>query len=250
MNKNLPFITSTKMADVIHRDYKLIPVVSRFGIEYGFGNKTILEVCKVHDINVWFFLEIINSYHNPDYFPKKQLQNFSAALIIEYLKNTHQYYREQKIPDIQLIIDEMERKAIVANHTNIKLLNDFFKNYKVELFRHLNREDEKVFPYILSLENALNTHSVSNGLILEIKADPIEDYERNHDNVEIKLSDLKNLILRYLPPVLCKELCQKLLMELFRLEKDLENHARIEDNVLIPKVKMIEDKIIAFSERG
>ncbi len=250
MNKNLPFITSTKMADVIHRDYTLIPLVSRFGIDYGFGNKTIQEVCEKHDINVWFFLEIINSYHNPEYFPKKQLQNFSAELIINYLKRTHQYYRTQKVPEIQLIIDELEAKVIPENYNNIKLLSDFFKSYQQELFRHLDREDDRIFPYILSLENALESGDVGGDLIEKIQNDPIEHYETNHDDVEVKLSDLKNLILMYLPPVLCKELCQKLLMELFRLEKDLKNHSGIEDKVLIPKVKMIEKKIIDLSERG
>jgi len=35
-------------------------------------------------------------------------------------------------------------------------------------------------------------------------------------------------------------MCQKLLTELFRLEADLEDHSRIEDKVLIPKVKLLE----------
>ncbi|GAF01904.1 hypothetical protein [Saccharicrinis fermentans] len=102
MNKNLPFTSKTKMADVIHRDYTLIPIIGRFGIEFGFGNKTVSEVCDIYNINVWFFLEMVNSFHNKEYFPKKQLQNFSVMHIVQYLSNTHKYYRETKVPEIQV----------------------------------------------------------------------------------------------------------------------------------------------------
>ena len=247
MNKNLPFTTKTKMADVIHLDYRLIPIIGRFGIEYGFGNKTVEKVCNDNDINVWFFLEIINSYHNHEYFPKKQLQNFNVQLIINYLSNTHEYYLNNKIPEIQSYIDEMEKKVSQAHITNIKLLNDFFKGYQKELCEHLLNEDNIVFPYVLALEQALKMKKIPDELLYKIQNEPIKKYERNHDNIEVKLSDLKNLIIKFLPPVLCKELCQKLLTELFRLELDLENHARIEDKVLVPKVKFIEKKLLEYS---
>jgi regulator of cell morphogenesis and NO signaling len=35
MNNNLPFTPKIKLADVIHLDYRLIPIIGRFGIEYG-----------------------------------------------------------------------------------------------------------------------------------------------------------------------------------------------------------------------
>jgi regulator of cell morphogenesis and NO signaling len=64
MNKNLPFTTKTKMADVIHLDYKLIPIIGCFGIEYGFGNKTVVEVCRDNDINVWSFnISLMQNHH-------------------------------------------------------------------------------------------------------------------------------------------------------------------------------------------
>lgn len=240
MNSVLPFKEHTKMADVIHRDYRLIPIVGRFGIEYGFGNKTIAEVCATHNINAWFFLEIINSFHNHQYFPKEQLQNYPATLIIQYLSNTHQWYLKDKVPEIQGYIDQMQEVVSKDSQDNIKLLNDFFRDYRTELERHLEREDSQIFPFVLELEKAIEQKKIPDQLLNSLKDEPIEEYERDHEDVEMKLSDLKNLIIKYMPPLICKELCQKLLIELFRLEEDLEDHSRIEDNVLIPKVKLLE----------
>jgi regulator of cell morphogenesis and NO signaling len=239
MNSVLHFTEHTKMADVIHRDYRLIPIISRFGLEYGFGNRTISEVCHDNDINTFFFLEIINSFHH-QYFQQEQLQNYPAKLIIQYLSNTHQWYLESKIPEIQGYIDQMQEMVYEENQKNIKLLNDFFREYRTELVKHLEKEDKNIFPYVLELEEAIEKAQIPPHLIKEIKHKSIEEYERTHEDMEVKLSDLKNLIIKYLPPLLCKELCQKLLTELFRLESDLEDHSRIEDKVLIPKVKLLE----------
>ena len=68
----------------------------------------------------------------------------------------------------------------------------------------------------------------------------IMDYEDEHDNVEEKLFDLKNLIIKYLPAPKNEATSYKILQELFELEKDLREHARIEDMILVPKVEAME----------
>jgi regulator of cell morphogenesis and NO signaling len=247
MKKSLPVEADTRMADVIHLDYNLIPIISRFGIEYGFGNKTVAEVCHGRNINTLFFLEIINSYHNPSYFPQKKLQSFDVRLIVDYLSQTHTYYLNDKVPEIQAYIDRMKRDVSRDQANNILYLNDFFREYREELVRHLKKEDKEVFPYVRSLADALESRTVPDPLLEQIRLAPIVEYERNHDDIEIKLGDLKNLIIKYLPPM-CMETCQKLLIELFRLEADLENHARIEDKVLVPKVRIIETELLEYCE--
>ncbi len=244
INKDLLFSLNTQMADVIHRNYGLIPIISRFGINFGFGNKTIYEVCAENNINVRFFLEIVNSFHNPQYFPKKQLQTFPSALIIQYLSNTHKYYLKSKVPEIIGYINKMKELASDDNLKNIELIDNFFREYKNELEKHLANEDSRVFPYIMSLEEALETMDFNADLIDHIRNDSIEKYERNHGNLEEKLSDLKNLLIKFLPPVVSTEICQHLLTELFRLESDLENHTRIEEKVLVPRVKLLEQKVL------
>ena len=239
-----------KMADLIHSDYRLIPVIGRFEISYGFGNKTVAEVCSQHDIDVQFFLEIVNSYHDSQYFPGIELQEFRANLITKYLTNTHEYYLQVKIPEIQSLIDQMEEKVLPKNQKNIQLLNDFFRNYQVELQKHLDNEECTIFPYVVALEEAIKSNEMEHWLMRKIQKNTIEAYERNHDSLEVKLSDLKNLIMKYLPPVLCSELCQKLLTELYRLESDLNNHTRIEEKVLVPKVKQLEKTALQIFEQA
>ena len=244
MNTIFPVVASTRMADVIHLNYQLIPVVGRFGIDFGFGNKTVGEVCKLHGINVYFFLGIVNSYHNKNYFPTEQLQKFSAKLLVDYLYNTHKFYLETKIPEIERLLNGLIEGESALGSENIQLLKAFFQNYKNELVNHLHAEEEEVFPYVNLLEKALVDNEAKQLAMGKIKSGWVSNFERDHDNLEEKLVDLKNLIIKYLPPVINKSQCQKLLIELFRLEKDMENHSGIEDNVLIPKVLSLEQEIL------
>jgi len=241
INKHLPITGKMRMADVIHLDFRLIPVIGRFGITMGFGNKNVNEVCQAGGVNSDFFLEIVNSYYNSDYFPKDQLQNFSSHLIIQYLSNTH-HYINVKIKVIEELISGLSQQVSECYGTNMELLRSFFTEYKMELAKHFAVEEKEVFPYVHSLEEACEQQYVSPELLVKLKNEPIETYERNHGDVKEKVTDLKNLIMKFLPPVRPQDLCQNLLIELFRIENDLQDHSRIEDRVLVPKVKLLEIK--------
>ncbi|MBE0655442.1 MAG: hypothetical protein IH594_16695, partial [Bacteroidales bacterium] len=54
--------------------------------------------------------------------------------------------------------------------------------------------------------------------------------------------------IKYLPPCSDKALCNRLLMELFRLEKDLKAHAELEDKVLIPKIAGMEEYLLHLNQ--
>lgn len=240
MTKHIHFTANMKMADIILNNYLLLPIIGRFSIDLGFGNKTINEVCAEKNINTFFFLEIANSYHNPDYFTAEELQEYPPMLVIEYLTNTHNYYRKIKIPELEKMVNEIVKKSNSGNKKNNLLIANFFEEYKTELIKHLENEEKTLFPYTFELVKAQHDQQAFERLMqkqaLRKAAHNIDD----HDQLEAKLYDLKNLIIKFLPPVKRKDLIEKLLIELFQLEEDLNDHSRIEDRVLLPKINKLE----------
>ena len=59
-----------KMADVIHLNYTLLPVIQRFGINLGFGEDSVSEICAKQNVNLQFFLDVTNAYHDENFFPQ------------------------------------------------------------------------------------------------------------------------------------------------------------------------------------
>lgn len=232
----------SSLAKAIHSDFETLTVLQRFGIKLGLGDKSISEICNIHNINTNFFLEIINIFHNKDFFPVNKLQSFSIKLIVDFLKNSHIFYNNEKIPFIESLIDELYWNTDDHNR-NLSILKKFFYEYKTEVKAHTLHEEETVYPYAIYIEETCDgKHDISN-CIKKMEVYSITDYEQEHEDIEEKLTDLKNIIIKYLPAPENQEVINKILFQLFRLEKDLNNHARIEEKILVPKIMEMEKNL-------
>ncbi|HMM10931.1 MAG TPA: hemerythrin domain-containing protein [Bacteroidales bacterium] len=231
-----------KMVDVVYLNHHLIHIIHRFGIQLGFGEKTAAELCADYGIDLPFFLEVLNTYHDSSYFPVHHLQQFSAGQLISYLKRTHQDYLEHRIPEIEELLNSlMERPDLEASSRN--LLRDFFQQYKHELTHHIHNEETIVYPYVLALERFTKSGNNQDLDYLLSLRYSIKKYEEGHDDVEEKLYDLKNIIIKYIPKPNDSRLLNRILHELFELEADLNNHAHMEDLILVPIVEQMESKL-------
>jgi regulator of cell morphogenesis and NO signaling len=236
---------STQLADAIHQNIFLLPVLNRFGIQLGFGNKTVEQLCLEKDVNVQFFLEIVNSFLDKEYFPQSELQSFPLKLIIEYITRSHTFYLKFKLPQIEGMISGLIENASAQNKKSYELIFNFFREYSAELTAHIEKEEKDVHPYILAIDDAFINNEITPVIIERVKKESIKNYADDHDNVEDKLFDLKNLIIRYVPPADDYTLSNAILYDLFRLERDLNDHARIEEKVLVPKVQQLEKQILS-----
>ncbi|MCF8368488.1 MAG: hemerythrin domain-containing protein [Bacteroidales bacterium] len=223
-----PFKSNDKLFDLVNKNHNLLPVFNRFGIRPGFKDKTVTDACAEKNINKEFFLAVVNTYHNPVHFPEEELLSFSPKLIVDYLQRTHEYYIDYFLPKIEAHLN----KFIENNSSkDLKMIITFYDKYKKEFLLHIKDEEENVFPYVLKL---LNKRDEGDDLMFTIS------FEKEHTNVEVKLSDLKNLLLKYLEPAYDDNDFNEFLSSLFQFEKDIIDHARIEDKILVPQIEKIK----------
>lgn len=237
----ISFHRDTKMADVIHTNHLLLPVINRFGIHLGFHDKLIADICSDLEIDIEFFLEILNTFHNEKYFPKGKLLTFPLSSIIEYLRKTHIYYISYIIPQME---ERLERMKTVDSSEHLSLLTSFYSKYKKEIKAHIREEEELVFPYVLELEKLEKNIIKKEDFIHDYKDFSIHTFHMEHSDVDDKLLDLKNLIIKYTPPNYNINACIAFINSLFHFEQDLKNHARIEDKILYPKVDELNKKLL------
>lgn len=226
-NKHTLFASSTKMADIILENYALLTVLPRFGIRLGFGERSIAEVCSLHGVNEQFFILVSNVYTFDEYLPDETgIANLDVESLITYLQQSHSYYICTKIRSIE---QQLEAMTDAHQERDSRIIRSFFDEYKNEILNHFRYEEQQVFPYIKALslgENAGDFH--------------IHQYELNHSNIEDKLGDLKNIIIKYLPEGYSSELRNNVLLEIFLFEEELIKHTLIEEKVLVPFVSQME----------
>jgi len=234
--------SDTRMADVIHMNYLLLPVINRFGIQLGFGDQTVEQVCRQYSVNLSFFLDIINAYHDESYFPKEKMRAYPVDMIVDYLLKTHEYYRQKMLPETQRLVEDLIGScSSECDHLN--MIADFFSKYKQELENHLRSEEIHFFPYVQALtkieESPQNPEEIRSSYNFSYNI-----HSEEHDNVISKMLDLKNIIIKYLPPNYNNTLCNNLLYWLFIFEKDLKDHERLEDIILLPALRKIENRLM------
>jgi regulator of cell morphogenesis and NO signaling len=221
----------TRMADLVSEYPALLMLLEHLDSGFLLHDDTIAQYAETHQINIPLFMVLIRLYmgQKPDHVPK--INPMDLPRIVMFLKRCHQYYKEEKYPEINQLI----RALYEVNHSpEIKMIDRFFNDYFEEVLEHLHYEDDVVFPYILKL---IGEDGSPNKADAEFS---VREYRDHHSDIESKLSDLKALLLKHVEVRNDRIIRRKLLLKLAELEVDLTIHSLIEENMLIPAVEQIE----------
>jgi len=220
--ENATTIISSKMkvADLVDMNFHLLGVLSRLGIKPGFGDKTVEDICRENNFHTETLLVICNVYSFDDYLPSaRDLGSIKAEDIIRYLRLSHEYYLDSAL----VVLEESVSKMLEpCRDSHKRIIWQFFLSYKEELRKHFEFEENTVFPHF----NALKAGNPGK------KA--LDDIEQGHSSIGEKISDLKNIVMKYLPPECNATDTDATLLYIFFLEEELERHTAIEDKVLTP----------------
>ncbi len=219
-----------KLFEMICADYQLLNIISRFGLNLGFEEKTIEEVCNENSIDCNTFLAIINFTKN-DGENIWHLNNISLQTLCDYLKQSHSYYLDFQLPAIRRKL--IEAIGMLPANEIASLILKFYDEYCIEVQKHLKTEDRDIFPYVEKLIKGE----------VEPKKNHAEAMTTLHRRpVEQKLSELKELIIKYFKSNSNNYLVNSVLYDIFLLEKDLICHSKLETQVFMEEVKNLENK--------
>ncbi|MFI3301991.1 MAG: hemerythrin domain-containing protein [Rikenellaceae bacterium] len=227
MYKAGKYLPTDSMSELVINNYPMLLVMSRFGIDLGFGEDSIEEACVRNNVDTYTFLTVANLLIAEN---KKGVKidysKVSLPSLIKYLHNSHSYFLEFRLP---LIRQELRSALAPGDDVSVVIMN-YYDEYVTEVHKHMMYEEETLFPYISSMISDSDTSSYS-----------IEAFSKHHDKVEAKLSELKNIIIKYYPATTTNEL-NNVLYDIFSCERDLAAHNNIEDFLLVPAMKEVESR--------
>ena len=215
---------SDSMAALICDNYQMLIVMNRFGIPLGVGEHTIEEVCRDSGVDLNTFLAVVNLLIRQDEVECRPADSISLDQLIDYLLNSHKYYTEYRLPAIRCKLVE----AVSGDQVS-ELIITYFDQYAKKICDHLSYEESVVFPYICALCSGEAQGEYS-----------IDVFSRSHDHVEEPLEELKNIIIKYYQGESNNDLIL-VLHDILSCANDLSSHNLIEDNLLVPIVKQLED---------
>lgn len=218
------------MSDLICENYTLLQVLSRFGVSLGFGDKTVQEVCEMNEVDCTTFLAVVNFLTEENNRMQDHLKDISLVALMNYLKQAHSYFLDFQLPTIRKKLIE----AIDCSTQNeiAFLIIQFFDDYVSEVRKHMEYENERVFTYV----NALLRGERSGEYNINV-------FARHHDQINAKLTELKNIIIKYYPANGDNQLLNATLFDIFSCEEDLASHNRVEDYLFVPAIMELEKEV-------
>lgn len=218
----------TKLCEVIVDEPSVVPVINRFDIVLGVGDRTIKSICKEKGIDTSFFITILNAFIHESFFLENVTGAFYAGDVVDYLRKTNNSYLRNQLPNI-----ERHFAALISrsdSNNNLPLLFNFYREVKTEIERRID-SDNQWFDAIISAEQSNSEVSVA-GNAVQAESDSIED----------KLSDLINMFVIHLRGDYDRNLCHAVLFAVISLEKDICQNNRIRNRVLRPLVDALNSR--------
>ena len=230
--KSRLFSSESRLSDLITAHPSLLSLLTRLGISLGFGDRSIADVCESSGVDTGFFLLICNVYTFNNYVPSTAaILGTDMTGLVPYLEKSHKYYVDKRLTHIERHLD-----AIAKNLQGriAQVFISFFKEYKREVEAHFKHEETQVFPHISALMSGKRDTSYSIG-----------DFIHNHSDIEGKLDDLLNIVFKYLPPQVDDDNVLDVVYDILRLSEDLKKHTFIEEKIMVPLVKHLEQAILS-----
>lgn len=218
----------TKLCEVIVDEPSVVPVINRFDIVLGVGDRTIKSICKEKGIDTSFFITILNAFIHESFFLENLTGAFNAGDVVDYLRKTNNSYLRNQLPNIKRHFAALISRS--DSNNNLPLLFNFYREVKTEIERRID-SDNQWFDAIISAEQSNSEVSVA-GNAIQAESDSIED----------KLSDLINMFVIHLRGDYDRNLCHAVLFAVISLEKDICQNNRIRNRVLRPLVDALNSR--------
>ncbi len=231
MYKKVGYYRETdKMSDLICANYPMILVMGRFGIELGFEEKSIGDVCKMNSVDTNTFLAVVNLMlsDNKQSFANS-VSDISIIEIMKYIKCSHGYFLEYKLP---IIRKNLVEALDTGRENKLKdLIISYYDEYLNEVKNHMSYEESTVFGYVDKLLDKTLTDEYNIMIFSEV-----------HEKIEEKLTEFRNIVIKYYSQSSSNQL-NSVLFDILTCSDDLSEHSNVENFIFIPLIAQLEQQI-------
>ena len=214
-----------KMISLIRDNYDLLQSLGSFGINLGFGDKTVKETCEDNDVDTYTFLAVVNFTAN-GYGEFEADNQISVPTLLHYLEASHAYFLDFQLPYIRRELME----SLNEDDSLARLILRLYDEYAHEIRRHMKYEQKTLFPYVQSLLEGRPANDYN-----------VDTFSKHHGATDKKLRELKLLIIKYLPQDgLHNNQLTATLHDIYENEVWLRQHAMVEDHIFVPAIRRLE----------
>jgi regulator of cell morphogenesis and NO signaling len=170
------------------------------------------------------------------------VENYSLARLIQHIVRTHHQTVRQELPRFAELSQRIAKKHGEKAPQFIAVAR-LIEQLRSEMFAHLEKEEQVLFPYIVRLEEAAKDGSTAPQGCFRSVAQPISMMMREHDSAEAIVAELRELSNGFEPPEWACPRNSAFHSSLAAFEKDLRQHVHLENDLLFPRAIALEAEL-------
>ncbi len=234
------------VADLVKQDYRTAAIFRKYGIEFCCSGRFPLSlICENKGLDTELIISELQDATRPlQQHASLNFADWDIDFLTDYILNVHHRYLRERLPFIK---EEMER--FVEEHRRkypeLIELQDRFEGLRIQMYPHLQQEEEVLFPYVRQIAHAYADNEPYAGLLVRTLRKPVEDMmKQEHDHIMEALVRMRQLSANYTPP---ESACvsHRLNFSLLReLDNDLAQHFYLENKILFPRAIAMEKELL------
>jgi regulator of cell morphogenesis and NO signaling len=236
-------LKNRRIGELVDQDNVRAHVLYYFGIRfYEYSEQTLEEVCLKKGLKLE---QVIRELESPgDNFREADLPliSYPIDLIIEYLKHAHFLFVKHKLPYIGRLVESFcpndARFDLVAK--DLKML---FPLFLEDFIHHIYEEEDTLFKYIKLLDRAAGGQYNPGKLYFMMERHSLQRCAMEHEAHDDEMTGIRKITNNYYLPQDSPLHVKVIYSELANFEKNLQTHARIENEILFPKAMALESKV-------
>ncbi len=231
------------ISDIVVENINTSIIFKEFDIDYSIeGKKNLFSLCEKKGLSIKKVTDKLSSVNTNVYY-LQDYNTWELDFLIHFLSEIHHDYKEENI----LLLKEYGQKVAdlySKRYLELKEINLLIQNITEDILEHMKNEETILFPYLKELIKIKEENTNSKNIDLP-KVQSIEDFEDDHLKIRTTFKRIAKLSKNYTIPE--KGVCDSFKLLYHKLQKfddELQDHIHIENNILFPKAKKLESKVI------
>ena len=231
------------IGEVVADNYKTATIFKKHKIDFCCqGGRTIDEACQKQGISRWELLLDLEDVLKDDKSDTTDYQSWPLDLLADYIEKKHHRYVEQRSFEIRPFLDKI-CKVHGERHPELLEVNQLFTESVGELAQHMKKEELMLFPHIRKMVESQRNGRAPQAPHFGTVKNPIGMMMQEHEVEGERFRKIAELTTDYQPPADACNTYRVSFALLREFEEDLHLHIHLENNILFPKAKAMEEEI-------
>ncbi len=221
------------LGDLVAENPGTARIFERFGLDYCCGGaRTLADACAAKALDPAEVEAALGAEPLSTLSPQGEPDWRTASIpdLVDHILDAHHAWLRRELPRLNVLAEKVAA-AHVQHHPEVLELRDLAAAFTEEMYAHLAKEEQVLFPMIARLLMGMaDATSHCGGL-----HNPIRVMHHEHDNAGAALERFRMLTNGYTPPDDACPTFVQLMQALHALEQNTHRHVHLENNVLFPR---------------